>query len=53
MYRDTSSVDTSSFKTSYDIFFNFKNSIRAHARHIAFATLQIELYRVVDYDSKW
>ena len=30
-----------------------KNSIRAHVRHRAFATLQIELYRVVDYDSKW
>ena len=40
------------FKTSYDIF-NFKNSIRAHVRHRAFAILQIELYRVVDYDSKW
>ena len=24
-----------------------------HVRHRAFATLQIELYRVVDYDSKW
>ena len=35
------------------IFFNFQNSIRAHVRHRAFATLQIELYRVVDYDSKW
>ena len=25
----------------------------AHVRYRAFATLQIELYRVVDYDSKW
>ena len=33
--------------------FIFRNSIRAHIRHKAFATLQIELYRVVDYDSKW
>ena len=33
--------------------FIFLNSIRAHVRHKAFATLQIELYRVVDYDSKW
>ena len=32
---------------------NFQNSIRAHVRYIAFAALQIELYRVVDYDSKW
>ena len=40
------------FKTSYDIFFNFLNSIRAHVRYRAFATLQIELYRVVHYDSK-
>ena len=40
-------------KTSFDIFFNFQNSIRAHVRHRAFETLQIELYRVVDYDSKW
>ena len=24
-----------------------------HVRHRAFATFQIELYRVVDYDSKW
>ena len=31
----------------------FQNSIRAHVWYIAFATLQIELYRVVDYDSKW
>ena len=34
-------------------FFYFLNSIRAHVRHRAFATLKIELYRVVDYDSKW
>ena len=40
------------FKTSYDIF-NFLNGIRGHVGHTAFATLQIELYRVVDYDSKW
>ena len=32
---------------------NVQNSIRVHVRHRAFATLQIELYRVVDYDSKW
>ena len=41
------------FKTSYDNLFNFLNSIRAHVRYRAFATLQIELYCVVDYDSKW
>ena len=41
------------FKTSYNIFLNLKNSIRAHVGYTAFATLQIELYRVVDYDSKW
>ena len=35
------------------IFFNFQNSIRAHVGHRAFATLQIELYPVVEYDSKW
>ena len=35
------------------IFFHFQNSIRAHVGHIAFATFQIELYHVVDYDSKW
>ena len=40
------------FKNSYDIFF-FLNCIRAHVRYRAFATLQIELYNVVDYDSKW
>ena len=33
--------------------FNFQNSIRAHVQYIDFATFQIELYRVVDYDSKW
>ena len=41
------------FKTSYDNYFNCYISIRANVRHRAFATLQIELYRVVDYDSKW
>ena len=35
------------------IFFNFLNGIRAHVRYRAFATLQIDLYRVLDYDSKW
>ena len=35
------------------IFIYFQTSIRAHVRHIDFATPQIELYRVVDYDSKW
>ena len=40
-------------KTSFDKFFHFQNSIRAHVGHRAFATIQIELYRVVDYDSKW
>ena len=35
------------------LFYNFQNSICTHIRHIAFATLQIELYRVVDYYSKW
>ena len=39
--------------TSFDIFFSLQNSIRAHVRHRAFATLQIEWYRVVDYDRKW
>ena len=33
--------------------FNFQNSIRAHVGHRALATVQIDLYRVVDYDSKW
>ena len=33
------------------MFFNFQNSIGAHVGHIVFAILQIELYRVVDYDS--
>ena len=41
------------FKMSFDIFFKFQNTIGSHVRHIAFATLQIELYRVVDYDNKW
>ena len=35
------------------IYFNFLNGIRGHVGHTAFATLQIELYRVVHYDSKW
>ena len=35
------------------IFKHLKKSIRAHVRYIAFATLQIELYSIVDYDSKW
>ena len=35
------------FKMSFDIFFNFQNSIRALVQHIAFATLHIELYRIV------
>ena len=41
------------FKMSYDNFFHFLNSIRTHVRYRAFATPQIESYRVVDYDSKW
>ena len=41
------------FKTSYNNFINFLNSIRAYVRHRAFATLLIKLYHVVDYDSKW
>ena len=40
------------FKMSFDIYI-FLNSIRAHVGPRAFASLQIELYRVVDYDSKW
>ena len=35
------------------MFLIFQNSIMANVGHRAFATLQIELYRVVDYDSKW
>ena len=35
------------------IFFLIKKSIRAHVRYRALATLQIELYHVVHYDSKW
>ena len=31
----------------------FQNSNRDHVRHRAFSTPQIELYRVVDFDSKW
>ena len=34
-------------------FSNCQYSIMAHVWHRAFETLQIELYRVVDYDSKW
>ena len=34
------------------ILFNLKKSIRAHVPYRAFATLQIELYHVVHYDSK-
>ena len=34
-------------------FFNFQNSIRGHVRYRAFATIQTEMYCVVDYDSKW
>ena len=41
------------FNTSFDISLNFHNSIRAHVRHRALATLQIELYRVLDYYSNW
>ena len=40
------------FKTSYDNIFYFLNGIRAHVRYKSFATLQIELYYVVYYDSK-
>ena len=41
-------------KMYFDIYFlNFLNSIRAHVGHRDFATLQIELYRVVEYGSKW
>ena len=36
---------------SFNDFYNF--SIRAHVWLTAFATLQIEKYRVVKYDSKW
>ena len=38
---------------SFDISLNFQNSIRAHVGHTVFATLQIKLYRIVEYDSKW
>ena len=39
------------FKTSYEE--KNQNSMRAHVWYITFAILQIKLYRVVDYDSKW
>ena len=32
---------------------NFLKSIKDHVRYRAFATLQIEWYHVVHYDSKW
>ena len=35
------------------IFKHSKKIIRAHVRYRAFATLQIELYCIADYDSKW
>ena len=35
------------------IIFNFLKSIKAHVRYRTSATLQIELYHVVHYDSKW
>ena len=35
------------------IFFFFQNSIRAHVWHRVFETLQIKLYRAMEYDSKW
>ena len=35
------------------IFLYFLNGNRAHVRYRAFATLQIELYCIVNYDSKW
>ena len=35
------------------IFYYLKKSIIAHVRYRTFATLQIELYCIVDYDSKW
>ena len=41
------------FKASYDNLKKILNSIRAYVGHTAFATLQIGMYRVVDYDSKW
>ena len=41
------------FKMSFDIYFLIKKSINAHVRYRAFATLHIEMYYVVDYDSKW
>ena len=35
------------------IYFYFLKSIRDHVRYRDFATLQIELYCIEDYDSKW
>ena len=35
------------------IIFLIKKSIRVHVRYRAFATLQIELYCIMNYDSKW
>ena len=32
---------------------NIFKSIKAHVRYRAFVTHQIELYCIVDYDSKW
>ena len=43
-------IINSTFKTSFD---NFQNSIRAYGRPRVFATIQIELYRVADYHTKW
>ena len=40
------------FKTSFDNFYNFQNSIRNHVGPRAFATLQNELSPVVDYNNK-
>ena len=42
-----------SFKTSFDNMFNMFKIVLGSIRYRAFATFQIELYRVVDYDSKW
>ena len=41
------------FKDVFDNFFNSPNSTRPLVGQRSFATLQIELGRVVDYDSKW
>ena len=35
------------------IFLKFRKSIKVPVRYRDFATLQIELYHVVHYDSKW